>query len=101
MKKYALVPITEDMEKDVREFCNEDHCEECFAARRDGCMYYVDTVVRVENNNKLTAMALLEQINNITMDYEERELSEIDFEGLNHEQLVCISSALLKIVTDG
>lgn len=99
MKKYYLAPITEEMEKEATEQCNEDHCcDDCTCFEEDGCKYWGQTLVRVDNDDKTTAMALLEQLNNITLDYEARELSETDWEDLNHEQLVCLSTALMKFL---
>lgn len=43
---------------------------------------------------ELTRKTLVEQVENIIADYNERELSDIDWEGLNGEELACISECL-------
>lgn len=44
--------------------------------------------------NELTRKAMVETVENVIEDYENRELSETDLEDLNHEQLLCISECL-------
>ena len=44
--------------------------------------------------DELTRKALVDTVENVIADYDERELSDIDLEGLNREELACISECL-------
>lgn len=44
--------------------------------------------------DELTRKALVDQCENIIADVEERQLDSTDWEGLNHEELKCISECL-------
>lgn len=44
--------------------------------------------------DELTRRALVDQAENIIADYDERELSSTDWEGLNRDELDCISECL-------
>lgn len=44
--------------------------------------------------DELTRKALVDKVENVIADYDERELSNTDLEGLNREELSCISECL-------
>ena len=44
--------------------------------------------------DELTRKALVDKVENTIADYDERELSDTDLEGLNREELSCISECL-------
>ena len=44
--------------------------------------------------DELTRKALVDKVENVIADYDERELSDTDLEGLNGEELSCISECL-------
>ena len=44
--------------------------------------------------DELTRKALVYKVENVIADYDERELSDTDLEGLNRDELSCISECL-------
>ena len=44
--------------------------------------------------NELTRRALVDKVANVIADYDARELSDTDIDGLNSEELACISECL-------
>lgn len=44
--------------------------------------------------DELTRKALVDKVENVIADYDERELSDTDLDGLNREELTCISESL-------
>jgi len=51
-------------------------------------------LIDADNKQELTRKCLVEQIENIISDYEQRQLSETDIEDVNYGDLKCISDAL-------